>query len=279
MIILQQGYSQEQIVEFSSFPGGEQHVNIKDLDLSRGEEPIYITAYLKSSNNIMQLLLLTDAIRRVSDAPIILVLPYLPYARQDRICNYGEALSIDVMANLINSIGARRVQLYDPHSDVSTALIKNVSIFHQSTLVYDLLMSDIAPKKWTILAPDAGSLKKINCLYEDAELEPYVTATKIRNPKDGKITDIKIYGTVRMKDIIIIDDICDGGATFIGLAKELRERQARSIRLYVTHGIFSKGLGELYEYFDEIYCYYTFLMDDTPYFQRLKILGGFNHDN
>ena len=157
---------------------------------------------------------------------------------------HGEAFSIKVMARLINSIGARRVTIYDPHNDVTTALIDNVHVIEQHKLVP--MLDGV-----TLVCPDAGAEKKIQKLKR-----PYISATKIRDPETGDITATHVYADdLTGNKCFIVDDICDGGRTFIELGKVLREKGAESVELYVTHGIFSKGFDVFEGIIDKIYWY------------------------
>src|SRR5882672_10205300 len=112
-------YIDDELIESFIFPGGECHVRYHG-----DHDHCSVKAYLNDSNDIMKLLLLIDAIKRNNeDVKIFLTIPYFPYARQDRSCNYGEPLSVKVMANLINSLECYNVTIYDPHSDVTAALL------------------------------------------------------------------------------------------------------------------------------------------------------------
>ncbi len=235
--------------ELIKFPGGE--INVRFTEPLENPTAM-ITAHLKSSDDIMTLLLVSDALKRLGVWSIELVIPYFPYARQDRVCNEGEALSCKVMADLINSIGAVEVTIYDPHSDVTPALINNVNIIEQHTKIpLDILEGKL------LVCPDAGAEKKIQKLKRS-----YVMCTKQRNPVTGVIVettvDTKGYHLTG-RDLLIVDDICDGGRTFIEISKVLKQHNPRSVHLYVTHGIFSKGLEVLDEHFDSV----THLMTPT----------------
>lgn len=224
------------------FPGGEMHVRINEFPKT---EPIIVRANLKTSDDIMTLLLLTDALRRMHRSLDYLYISQVPYARQDRVCNPGEALSIKVMADLINSIGAKEVIIYDPHSDVTPALINNVLVIPQ----WDLVPKDLL-KGRMVICPDAGAEKKIHKLGV-----PYILCTKDRDPLTGEIkrTIVHHHGSLEGCDCLIIDDICDGGRTFLEIAKVLKSKNAGKIELYVTHGIFSKGPDVFRGLIDQVY--------------------------
>lgn len=222
------------------FSGGEIHVRV----LECGPQA-HIKAIIYNAQDIMELLMLCDALKIMGKSIHRIDIPYLPYARQDRVCNPGEALSIKVMAGLINSIGAKQVCVTDVHSDVSLALINNV---HNYPATAFGLMEIVGNK--LVICPDAGAEKRILKFKR-----PYVMATKVRDPLTGEIKETKLYGDVKDKECIIIDDICDGGKTFIELAKALLNAGASNVDLYVTHGIFSKGMFVFKNLLTNIYHY------------------------
>ena len=239
------------------FPAGEIHPTIDLVDTG------YIYASIASSDDLIKLLLVTDAYKRKFNITPELYLPYIPYARQDRVCNNGEALSIKVLADLINSQNYPKVYVLDPHSDVSTALINNVNVT-DSTVLAKKVWVDLQNKyDLTVIAPDAGALKKTNKITKAVGYDKDVVfCEKIRNTKTGEITGTKVYcDDIYNQSFIIFDDICDGGRTFIEIAKVLKEKGANKVILVVSHGIFSKGFKVMFEYIDKIYCTDSFSTD------------------
>lgn len=259
------------------FPGGEIQVKI---DEPVTEQYVTVKAIITSSDEIMTLLLLTDALRRAYkgfDKLIIsLELPYVPYARQDRVMVEGEALSISVFCKLINSQNYDSVTIWDPHSDVTPALLDRCEIKTQADVllddlplgrewprVYDPKIENELIKNFTentvLVSPDAGANKKVWDAAKRIGFGQVVRADKVRDPATGKITGTVVYGEhIGNKNFLILDDICDGGYTFIQLAKELRALTNGKIILYVTHGIFSKGLDVFKGLVDEVYCANSF---------------------
>ncbi len=252
-----------QHVKQFNFNGGECQIKLPEIlirDLFSQDE-IKITAHLRNTDDIMALLLTVNAIRECNrHIKINATIPYFPYARQDRVCNIGEALSIKVMADLINSLNLDSVEIHDPHSDVTPALINNckvISIYqiiHCSPLGY---MLDL--HKPLLVSPDAGAEKKTLKVAQQFDLK-MIYASKIRDTATGEITQTRLQATdidLTNKRCLIVDDICDGGRTFYELAKILHQRTGRKCSLYVTHGIFSKGIETieyLGEYIQDIYC-------------------------
>lgn len=220
------------------FSGGE--VNIKLPEGLYGT--VYINARIADSDGIMALALVKDALDRNSEVTeVMLNLPYIPYARQDRVCNDGEALSIKVFANMINSMGFAEVSVNDPHSDVAPALIDNCSIVEQWVFA-NTVRGDF--KHVTLVSPDYGATKKTEKLAQIWDCE-VIQGVKKRDTKTGNLSGFDYYGNVEGKHLLIVDDICDGGGTFIGLTEKLLEGGAETVSLFVTHGIFSKGVDVL----------------------------------
>lgn len=239
------------------FSGGEMQVCLSDEAQAaiRGNLHATVLAHLRSSDDIMSLLLFTDAVRRVNPRiKMNLIIPYLPYARQDRVMNPGEALSVRVMADVINLMRYDEVIFHDPHSEVGVACVNNgvnwpvqfiIGGFHREE-EHNALSTQI--KDMTLIAPDAGAMKKVMNVAKEFECESVVTCEKVRDTKTGEITQTRVHDLEKVtdKDVLIIDDICDGGRTFIEIAKVLGDKP-KSISLYVTHGIFSKGLQPLFD--------------------------------
>ena len=224
------------------FSGGEVQVKLENDTL---DDQVFIEADLTSSERIMELALLVDALRRSGrpDREIYLRCPYLPYARQDRICYPGESLALRVFCDFLNSLKLKQVTVWDAHSDASQALINNLFHVHQSYFVESVFRRYFTQRLPILVSPDAGALKKAHESAKKTE-RFLVRADKIRDTRDGSITGTVVYSGKfeGNPDFLIIDDICDGGRTFLELAKELRKLTGGKIFLYVTHGIFSKGL-------------------------------------
>lgn len=234
------------------FPGGEVGVDINNLSQIDGMkvERVHVDARIQNSDDVMALLLTTDALRREYPlAKFMLDLPYIPYARQDRVCNDGESLSIKVFASLINSMKYDIVQVLDAHSAVSLAVIDNVHIRDQ----FDVFRK-IKPSfgGWTIVAPDQGATKKCEEFAKKVGAAGVITFQKTRELSTGKITGMKCLDTIDPDGkYLVLDDICDGGRTFIELAEHMH--YVGNLELAVTHGIFSKGFEVVGASYDHVY--------------------------
>ena len=245
------------------FPVGELQVNLTP------ESPwtdLTVVYKFDGNESIIELLLFVDAAKRSGHTLGSLIIPYVPFSRQDRTNTPGEAFSLKVFADLINGLGFKEVVIDDPHSDVTPALIHNVRVNHQWSLLAPLILSNVLAKFY-LVSPDAGALKKTHKLAQvlnTPRLMGVIESSKIRNTSTGDITGTVVHAsglirsyTVGDQDVpisyVIADDICDGGRTFIELAKELRGMGAETIHLYVTHGFFTKGKQVFNGLIDEVH--------------------------
>ena len=207
-----------------------------------------VHARLNSSDDIMQLIMVKDALdREFPSYDKHLYMPYVPYARQDRVMVAGEALSIKVFANMINALDFKTVTTLDNHSDVATALIDRcednsvLEVISKTPLNILLLDPDT---EYVLLCPDAGAVKKHLKIAKHYGGLRIINCDKQRDTSTGEITGTTVnwgYSLHNMR-LLIVDDICDGGRTFIEIAKAVQKFKPKSIELLVSHGIFSKGL-------------------------------------
>lgn len=250
--------------ERSKFSGGEIHVRLPRPAVSS----YTITANIHCSDDVMELLMVTDALRRAGAHSISLMLPYLPYARQDRVCAPGEALSLRVFCDLINAQRYDSVTVWDAHSDTALALLDRVFNYEQSTLMSRF---PFVRSTTVLVAPDAGAIKKVAKTSKMRDV-PFVRADKSRDPATGEITGTVVYTEhIGDKRFLIADDICDGGRTFIELAKALRPLTNAGVDLYVTHGIFSRGTDVFDGLIDHVYVANSFVDDLPSNFTLLKV--------
>lgn len=218
-----------------TFPGGERHFQIAS------PPPIsdYLVAHLRNSDDIMSLMLVTSYLKEHNRQPPNLYLPYIPYARQDRATTEGSPFSLKVFAGMLNSLEYQKVHVYEPHSDVAPALINNCRVVYMDNAVKQFM--EDSHDDFTLVAPDASAAKRVLRITD----KPYIQVLKRRDPETGRLKVENIYGVVAGRSCLIVDDICDGGATFIPVAEWLRDCGAKSVSLFVAHGIFSKGFEPL----------------------------------
>ena len=257
------------IVQFESFTfsGGEPHIKIIS-DLA-GVHEVTITSRIQSFNDFGLLLVSVDALRRMNIKTINLFIPYFPGARQDRVMVQGEALTVKVYADILNSLNLNKVTIFDPHSEVTPALINNCQVLDNHKFISRVL-SEI-DSEVLLISPDGGALKKIYKVSSFLGGKPVIECSKIRNVKNGKLEGFKVYeDDLRGQDCLIVDDICDGGLTFVGLAQELKYKNAGNLYLAISHGIFNKEFEDLNTVFTTIFTTDSFKTIDGEV-QQIKL--------
>lgn len=298
--------------EIYRFPDGQQQVKLFGWEALNNDEwgkflvnyPIQINSRLNDWKDLEIIVCAVASLRELGVDEIHLYTPYIVGARSDRKFEEGSNNYLkDVICPIINSLKLDSVTVLDPHSDCLEMGIKNFKKEDNYTLV-DWAVADIMKQNGDIndflnnghvfVSPDAGASKKIYKISEKvAGSRDVITCSKDRDV-NGKLTKTVVPKTDISKDIIIIDDICDGGATFINIVKEIKsfreavkpiadinEVKYGKIYLVVTHGIFSKGFDELNKYFDGIYCTNSYgninntIVLDTPKGTEGTILKGF----
>jgi len=273
--------------EISRFPDGQQSIRLIEngyntfgsLRESDKQHGITIKSRLNTFSDLELIICATQALKEVGVKNIELYIPYCIGARSDRKFMEGGINYVKtVIAPIINSQGYSKVTILDPHSDVLEACINNFEKEDNIDLVSFALVDYFLSKgfeTWSaenfenvrFISPDAGALKKV---FHVADAVKYrnevIIASKHRNVETGKIdyTNVPMSVNDADKDVFIIDDICDGGRTFIEIAKAVDEvrKLSSSVKrehygknyLIVTHGIFSFGFDFLVQHFDGIYC-------------------------
>jgi len=247
----------------SKFPDGQQTVDLTDwVDLMRYEDAVKISSRLNNFKDLELIICATAAIRNIKpNREIALYVPYFIGARSDRkFIDGGVNYLKQVICPIINSLNFVTVITLDPHSDVLEACLNNYEKVDNHTLVkYALTKIDNknnAQERICLVSPDAGAYKKIFDVAKKFGIQNIITANKVRDMKTGNILRTEIPVLNQHEDIkyVIIDDICDGGRTFVELAKAIKEgRPTAKVYLIVTHGIFSAGFKELGNYIEHIY--------------------------
>lgn len=262
-----QPYGESIDYQLFTFNGGEPHIKITSSLF--GVEKIMITHRIRSFNDLGAILLAADALTRMGINHLELFIPYMPAARQDRVMIPGEPLSVKVYANLINAVGFKKVRIFDAHSEVTGALIDAYDGINNFYFVNKCIQNT---KDYVLISPDGGALKKVYKLSSFLGGIPVVECSKQRDVATGVLKGFKVYADdLEGKTCFLIDDICDGGGTFIGLAKALKEKNAGDLNLIVSHGIFSKGFEELKQNYKHIYTTNAFQDIDEEGIEVIKL--------
>lgn len=185
--------------------------------------------------HLAQLKMLLDS---MSTDYMNLYLPYLPYGRQDKSITNTTTFALVAFAGLLNSLRFDEVVITDPHSSRALNLIHNSRAQYPVGTLADALY---VTKNNIVCYPDKGALDK----YTNTYSYKYISGEKYRNQQTGEITGYELLGNPYGLSVMIVDDICDGGATFIMLSKALLKAGAKEVNLFVSHGLFTKGTKEL----------------------------------
>ena len=270
--------------EISKFPDGQQSLRLVESgyntfhSLSNNPQGVTIKSRLNTFQDLEIIICATQALREVGVKTIRLYIPYCVGARSDRKFMEGGINYVKhVIAPIINSQGYEKVTIMDPHSDVLEACINNFEKIDNTKLANFAFKDYFISKGYTVwstkyfenlrlISPDAGALKKVFHVAESiGYTNDVIIASKHRNLETGKIdfTNVPMDVNDAGKDLFIFDDICDGGRTFVEIAKVVNEKRkfSSSVKpehygknyLVVTHGIFSAGYELLGEYFEKIY--------------------------
>ena len=219
------------------FADGEIYIEINEN--IRGNSIFIIQSISSPANdNLMELLLCIDALKRSSAKNITAVIPYFGYARQDRKIVPRTSISAKLVSNLITKAGADRVVTVDLHAgqvqgffDIPVDNLFCTPIFARH------VKKNIKSKNIICVAPDVGGTERARALGKS--LDVGLAIVDKRRPAPGKSQVMNVIGNVKDKTCIIVDDIIDSGGTIINSAKALKDRGAKEVYVYITHGVFS----------------------------------------
>lgn len=219
------------IVEQNKFPDGTLNIRINDV-----KDGNYIRWLYDNDGECWTVWLIAKHMRSCGVKDIVLFLPYVPNARMDRVNNSDEIFTLKWFAEFINQLNFTRVYVLDPHSNVTQALINNVTV---SNCCSEYIMPLISGLENTygdnilLCYPDEGACKR----YSEGIEKEYVFGIKHRDWRTGKIKKLEIVGAEKAsgKNVLIVDDICSKGGTFNLAADALKKSGAGKVFVYVTH--------------------------------------------
>ena len=219
------------------FADGEIYIEINEN--IRGNSIFIIQSISSPANdNLMELLLCIDALKRSSAKNITAVIPYFGYARQDRKVVPRTSISAKLVSNLITKAGADRVVTVDLHAgqiqgffDIPVDNLFATPIFARHA------RKNIKSKKIICVAPDVGGTERARALGK--LLGVGLAIVDKRRPKPGQSKVMNVIGEVKGQTCILVDDIIDSGGTIVNAAKALKERGAKDVYVYITHGVLS----------------------------------------
>lgn len=228
----------------TTFPDGEPHIVLGDINR---KDSVTVVCRIANPNDLYILLQVADILSR-HEVIFTLQIYYLMSMRMDRVISFNESFSLKVVANLINSMGAESVHVLEPHSGKVQDLIDKYW--------GDMFMQMPNFTGYIPVFPDAGAVERHEYMGEHT-----LICSKTRNPETGKLEGFSIENPELLEDeeligmpLVVIDDLCDAGGTFAGVASKIREiNPNRRLAIFVTHMVNSKGITTLSENYDEVY--------------------------
>lgn len=227
-----QGLGKMDVLQFSD---GEFQPEIKES--VRGSFVFIIQSTAPPADNLMELLMMIDAVKRASADYIVAVIPYFGYARQDRKDRPRVGIAAKLVANLLTAAGADRVMTMDLHAGQIQGFF-DIPVDHLNGSA--IFLPYIQKQKWSNLcfaSPDVGSVKRarIYAQYFNADM---VICDKYRK-RANEVAEMTLIGSVEGKDVVLVDDMIDTGGTLCNAASLLMEKGAKSVRAICTHAVLS----------------------------------------
>ena len=219
------------------FADGEIYIEINEN--IRGNSIFIIQSVSSPANdNLMELLLCIDALKRSSAKNITAVIPYFGYARQDRKVVPRTSISAKLVSNLITNAGADRVVTVDLHAGQIQGFFDiPVDNLFATPIFAKHIKKKIKTKNLICVAPDVGGVERARALGK--KLDVGLAIVDKRRPSPGKSQVMNVIGNVKNKVCILTDDIIDSGGTIVNAADALLKRGAKEVHVYATHGVFS----------------------------------------
>jgi ribose-phosphate pyrophosphokinase len=217
----------------------DMEIFVEILENMRGEDVFVIQSTSSPTNdNIMELLITLDALKRASARRVTAVIPYYGYARQDRKPGPRTPITAKLVANLITSAGADRVLTLDLHAGQIQGFFDiPLDHLHARPVLADDIRKHYAGKDLVIVSPDVGGVVRARALAK--RLNADLAIVDKRREKAGVSEVMNIIGEIDGRDCVLLDDIVDSAGTLCNAAAALKEKGANSVSAYVTHGVLS----------------------------------------
>lgn len=228
-------------LEIHVFPDGEKRVRI--LDKVVGEDCVVVQpTSMPADENYMELFFIIDALKRSGAGKITAVIPYLGYQRQDHIFRDGEAVSLEVVVETLQSTGVSKIITFDLHSIKIPELFK-IQLIHLSAL--PLFAQNLQKDDSILVSPDMGGIRRIKEVSGMKGGMPFAVVDKDRDLATGEVEAVDLEGNVKGKTAIIIDDMISTGKTIVEASKLLIEKGAKKVLVFATHPVFSEDASKV----------------------------------
>lgn len=236
----------------SRFPDGEVQLILQEF--SR-KNLVNVRCRITSPEELFILMQAADILNR-HEVQWNLEIYYLMSMRMDRVMDFNRPFSLKIVANIIKNLGADRISVLDAHSRETHRLLGGFGICDEMVVsskeFYELHPDmDKVYENYQVVFPDAGAKDRYGSQYK------CVCAEKVRDVATGQIQSIKILNPELLsendKPILVVDDLCDGGGTFVGIATELRKYTNKELNIFVVHMVNPRGIENLSKTYDHVY--------------------------
>ncbi len=261
------------LLDIFVFPDGERRVRVVDRVV--GENAVvFQSTSTPPDQNYMELFFILDALKRSGASNVTAVVPYLGYERQDHVFRDGEAVSLEVIIETLERVGADKFVAFDLHS-IKVPELFSIPVLHLSALSLFAQKIKNIEGDIVLVSPDMGGIRRIKELSESLGNIPYATIVKNRDLETGKIEDSQLNGEVKGKVAVIVDDMIATGDTTVDAARLLLEKGAEKVFAFATHAVFTKKAHEVLQnsQIEKIWVTDTILVPEEKRFPKLNIIS------
>ena len=263
-------------IDIKKFSDNETYVNVRE-DVEGEDCYVMQSGSNPANENLMELLIIIDALRRLNPNKITAILPFYPYRRQERKVEGGEAITSDLCAKLLKASGANKLVVLDLHTEKVERFFK---IPFKHLTAFDLFVSYFKNKNLKntiVVAPDEGAAEINNKLAKKLGFKScYIKKSRAR--KHDKVAKMELTGEVKGKNVIILDDEINTGGTLMKAAETLKQRGVRKVYFACTHGILSGDATSNIQKssIDEVIITDSIYLPKEKKFNKIKVLSVAN---
>ena len=235
----------------SRFPDGEVQITLEEFS---HKDEVNVRCRITSTDDLFILMQVADILVR-HGMYFSVSIYYLMGMRMDRVMDFNRPFTLKMIVNILDNLGASEIAIFCPHSDMSLDLFRKTPAYGIQSEEWEKFMSELTTANdYQMMLPDAGAVKRY--CYDDKPADCVLIGEKVRDLATGKIISIGISNPEALdgRRILLVDDLCDGGGTFCGLAKAIREvNKDVKIDIVVNHMVNPKGIENLSKTFDHVY--------------------------
>lgn len=235
--------------KFNWFPDGEVQIELEDFDR---KNDIEVKCRITNSNELFIIQQVCDILDRQGVVYVVKIL-YLMGMRMDRVMDFNRPFTLKVIYNILSNCNATRIEILEPHSGRIFKFDKKNKFYEMENPIHELIKEKIYD--YQLIFPDEGAILRYEHLFLFENIDPVIYCEKVRDIRTGNIVGFEVINDSELsgKPLLLIDDLCDGGRTFVNISKELKSITDVPLNIIITHLVNPKGLINLSENFDNIW--------------------------